>query len=850
MSDDAPAPSRARRVRDVFDAALSQPTGEVRSAYVRDACGDDLELFEDVRSLLEALERHGSTWGTAMPSVVAAELQQFVATPHRASTARLGTRIGAYDLVRIIGEGGMGAVFEGVRADDAFDKRVAIKFLRSGDAGELAVRRFRYERQILANLVHPNIAALLDGGVSDDGQPYIVMEFVDGTPITQFADAARLDVRERLTLLLQVCAAVQHAHANLVVHRDLKPGNILVTADGAVKLLDFGIARLLRENEGLDQLPPTLGGVIAFTPDYASPEQVRGLPVGTASDVYALGIIACELLTGRRPFDLRGALLPDLQRIICTTPPPAPSTLVDVQAPGGPRRRRQLAGDLDAILLQALRKEPERRYGTVAEFADELQRVLDGAPVRARRDAFGYRLGKFVRRRRVEVSAVALLVTTLAVGIATTRRAAVRAEQERLVAEEANRFLSVMLAAADPGYQGRDVTVRDVLDQAARDLVADSLAPPVEAQIRHTIGQTYYELGLTDSAAVHIQRAVALRSALYGEVDMRTSMSLSYLAAIAEQRGEWTRADSIAQRMLRIQRQLRPIDEGELATTYDAVARYTYSLGLLDSALALQQQGLVHRRRATDSASLDALPYTLVNLAVSYMNRDDYTQAQGYVQEALAAELRVHGDGSPMYGSILRLQSQVYDGLGKADSADRAIRASMTVLERTLGPEHPDYLRAVAVYALHRLEARDWETAARVSAQVVAAIGTHLPRSNLYAAASLQTLGLARAALGDTAEADRRLAQALALRREVLPDGHWLIAASESVMGHHLAMSGRWREGEPLLRGAVAALTASRGESAAPTRDAARRLSEALARQGDADEAARWRVQAGVDSSG
>jgi len=194
----------------------------------------------------------------------------------------------------------MGAVYEGVRADDQFQKRVALKFLRRGLEGDLAIRRFRYERQILAHLNHKNIAALLDGGVTPDGQPYIVMEFVDGRPITTFAAQHRLDVPQRLQLLRQVCAAVQHAHQHLVVHRDLKPGNILVAADGTVKLLDFGIARLLREGEGPDQLPPTQGGLHAFTPDYASPEQVRGLPVATSSDLYSLGVIACELLAGHR----------------------------------------------------------------------------------------------------------------------------------------------------------------------------------------------------------------------------------------------------------------------------------------------------------------------------------------------------------------------------------------------------------------------------------------------------------------------------------------------------------------------------------------------------------------------
>jgi eukaryotic-like serine/threonine-protein kinase len=844
MTDSFPSPSRFARVRELFDAALER-TGEERTRFLLEACAGDAPLHAEVTSLLQALERHVRSGEASVPSVVASEAV-FVGLGHQ---SLIGSRIGVYEVVRLIGEGGMGAVFEGVRADDQYRKRVALKFLKRGLAGELAMQRFRYERQILANLGHANIATLLDGGVTEDGQPYIVMEYVQGTPITHFADARALDVRARLGLLLQVCAAVQHAHSNLVVHRDLKPGNILVTEDGQVKLLDFGIARLLRESDESDQLPPTVGAVHALTPEYASPEQLRGMAVGTPSDVYSLGVVACELLAGQRPFDLRDRLLADVQAIVCTQPAPAPSSLPDNTTADGARRRRALQGDLDAILLQALRKEPERRYATAAQFADDLQRVLDGAPVAARRDALSYRLGKFLRRRRFEVAALSVVFLSLLGGIVSTSRAAARAERDQRVAEEANRFLSTMLAAADPGYQGADVTVRDMLAQAAQDVETEALSPEVEAQVRHTLGQTYYELGLYDSAAVHVEKAVALRERVYGEIDMRTSMSLSYLAALAEQRGELTKAESISRRMLRIQHALRPIDEGELATTYDNVARYVYGLGQLDSALALQRTGLVHRRRATDSSSMAALPYTLVNLAVSYMNRDDYRQAQQFVAEALDAEERVQGRESVTYGSIMRVYSQVYDGLGFPDSADARIRAAVAVLERAVGKEHPEYFRVLGVYAQLRVDAKDWPTAERVAREVVNAIGTHLPESNLYAAASLQNLGIARAAQGHVAEADDWLSRALALRRKMLPEGHWLIPASESVLGHHYAMTERLALGEPLMRQAITALTEARGESAQPTRLAAGRLAEALERHGQSDEAARWRVRATADST-
>ncbi|MCU0616395.1 MAG: serine/threonine protein kinase, partial [Gemmatimonadaceae bacterium] len=279
MADRVLTPDQHARVREIFDRALSLAAGAAREAFVTTTCADDPIVQAEVMSLLEALEQSAEDWQDAVPAVVARELQQVTDRWARPAPTRVGARIGAYELVRLVGEGGMGAVFEGARIDAAFEQRVAIKFLRRVDAGDLAQRRFRHERQILASLQHPNIAALFDGGVSEDGQLYLVMEFVDGTPITQYADERRLDLRARLGLLRQVCAAVQHAHGKLVVHRDLKPGNILVTHDGQVKLLDFGIARLLRDDLPEAAAPLTADGTVPFTPEYASPEQVRGLPV-------------------------------------------------------------------------------------------------------------------------------------------------------------------------------------------------------------------------------------------------------------------------------------------------------------------------------------------------------------------------------------------------------------------------------------------------------------------------------------------------------------------------------------------------------------------------------------------
>ena len=443
-------PDRFHSVRKIFDSALELSVTS-RSRHVAEATRHDPSLRDEVESLLAALDRAGST----LPHPFADDLEDALesdAAERDAPESYLGVRVGAYELVRRIGAGGMGVVYEAERADDQFNKRVAIKLLRRGVEGDLAVRRFRYERQILASLNHRNIASLLDGGVTSDGQPYFVMELVPGTPITTWCDQRRASVTERIEIFLQVCAAVQHAHQTLVVHRDLKPGNILVTDDGTVKLLDFGIARLLREQEGLDQLPPTQGGLRALTPEYASPEQIRGLPVGTPGDVYALGVVLYELLAGCRPLELDGMLLAEIEQIVCAQQPLPPSAairstfsqLVRERSVGALRAR--LEGDLDAIVLTALRKESHRRYGSVQRLADDLRNFLAGRPVTARPEGIGYRAAKVLRRRRVECLATSAVVLALAGALVMSARETALVARERAHAQEVTRRLTDVLA--------------------------------------------------------------------------------------------------------------------------------------------------------------------------------------------------------------------------------------------------------------------------------------------------------------------------------------------------------------------------------------------------------------------
>jgi len=405
------SPERWQQIKEVFQAALDLAPDE-RTAYVRGACASDPEALREVESLLASEQDSAGFLADSAEQLVPELLEE------EAPDALVGRRIGPYRIVREIGAGGMGTVYLAGRVDE-FRQQVALKLMRPGLDSRMVVSRFRHERQILASLDHPHIARLLDGGATEDRRPYFVMEYVEGVPIDQWCERRGLGVRERLALFCKVCSAVEYAHRNLVVHRDIKPGNILVGEDGAPKLLDFGIAKLMGGETAPAAVERTMAvteaGMRLMTPEYASPEQARGLPVTTATDVYSLGVVLYELLTGKMPYDFHTSSAAEREKTICETEPPLPSV-----AQSDARSARRLAGDLDNITLKALEKDPQRRYPSVEQLSEDIRRHLEGLPVTARPQTLVYRAGKFVRRNRTAVAAAALLVLSLAGGLVAT----------------------------------------------------------------------------------------------------------------------------------------------------------------------------------------------------------------------------------------------------------------------------------------------------------------------------------------------------------------------------------------------------------------------------------------------
>jgi serine/threonine protein kinase len=439
------------RVKVLFDEALKREPNQ-RSAFLDEACAGNAGLCAEVVSLLASFEGAGNFIEPPRPDRTPEH------PPERPVENMRTRRVGPYQLLRQIGHGGMGTVYLATRADEQYQKRVAVKVVRAGLETREIVRRVQQERQMLAALDHPNIVKLLDGGTTDEGLPFLVMDYVEGTPIDQYCDVHRLSTTERLQLFLNVCAAVQYAHQNLLVHRDLKPSNIVVTPTGVPKLLDFGIAKLLRPEFSPVAAAVTQTAERPMTLEYASPEQIRGEPITTSTDVYALGVMLYELLTGHSPYRVKTFAPLELERAVCDQEPEKPSTavtrteeregldgaaarplplkVISESREGTPEKlQKRLSGDLDMIVLMALRKEPQRRYASVEQFAEDLRRHLTGLPVRARKDTVGYRTSKFLTRHKVGVSAAALVVLTLLAGIVSTSWEAAVARRERARAE-------------------------------------------------------------------------------------------------------------------------------------------------------------------------------------------------------------------------------------------------------------------------------------------------------------------------------------------------------------------------------------------------------------------------------
>jgi eukaryotic-like serine/threonine-protein kinase len=833
MTGDAPW----SEIEELFDRAVALERGE-RAAFLDQACSDPA-VRREVESLLLADEQAAGFLDLPPPA------------PHA-----LDGRIGSYRLLRKLGEGETSSVYLAARDDEHYDQRVAIKLIRPGMDSQQILQRFHQERQILASLNHPNIARLFDGGTAPAGQPYFVMEFVDGQPLDVHCEQAHLSLARRLELFGTICQAVHFAHRNLVVHRDLKPGNILVAADGTPKLVDFGIAKLLDPDRIGVRVEPTATVARLMTPHYASPEQVQGKPVSTASDVYSLGVILYKLLTGQRPYEFGSQTLHEIERVVCETTPSPPSHVVrgrrrdrKVRLPRTAQQRAALRRvdrwprDLDNIVLMAMRKEPERRYASAQELADDVRRCLERRPVLARRDTFGYRLSSFVRRNPRAVGAAGLVfLSVLAGAIATTwqwRRAVAeqtRAETQRRTAEQTLDFVVELFRVPDSPVAVHEVTARELLERGTARLDGESRhAPEVRAALEHTLGVVFRNLGDYPRSAMLLEKAVTTRSSLPGrELDLAESLFQLGLSD-PKSGGKYT-AESVMRRALDIRLRLLGPDDLIVADTLEELAARIGDDTRESEAYHTRALKIRRRRSGPDDPRLIG---SIAGMAWQYSDSGRYDEAEALVAEGWQLHARARDNAQCHSGgdALLNVHTALRRRQGYYDDAERYADAMIDCMEREFGPDHvrvADYLSLrIGIWVDQGRYAEAEQLARRSLAKRRAQHG------DATAAVDNALWHLANVLFerDQLAEAVEHVTLALTLRKTAYDRVHDSVARSQMLFGDVKLASGDAGGAEAALRDALDIWDTIVGSDHPNIAQVKRRLAAALLAQGRLDEA-------------
>jgi eukaryotic-like serine/threonine-protein kinase len=777
-------PERWQQVKRLLEAALERQ-GSERKAFFNEVCAGDPELRSEVESLLAYEEEVNSFLEVPAVALQAKDLQN----PQQDQPEKF---IGAYQVLKRIGHGGMGDVFLAVRADDQYRKRVAIKLLRYGMDSEQVIARFRYERQILASLDHPNIGRLFDGGTTKGGLPYFVMEYIEGQSIHTYCDANKLTTVERLQLFQKVCSAVHYAHQNLIVHRDIKPGNILVTSDGTPKLLDFGIAKLLNPELYAHSMQPITINLHPMTPDYASPEQVKGQAVTTVSDVYSLGVLLYELLTGHRPYRVQNFTPQEIERVVCHQEPEKPSTAVNrcediVTADGAAkttltpesvsktregqpdRLRRKLEGDLDNIVLMAMRKEPNRRYISVEQFSEDIRRHLQGRPVIARQDTFSYRAGKFIKRNRVSVTvAVAFFVLLIASAFAITIQS-VRASRERDKAKQVSTFLVDLFKVSNPSEsRGNTITAREILDKGAEKIDGELQdQPEAQAMMMQTIGEVYISLGLFDSAIPLLERALKIRQEIFGNEDLTVAQSLNNLGVAKYRKADYGEAESLLREALRIRRKLLGNEHRDVAEALNGLGLVLFDLDRNTEAESLYREGLAMQRKLLGSEHQD-YAMGLNNLGLALYSQGEYAEAERMIKESLAIHRKVLGNEHNSVALNLSNIATTLQRQGKDTEAEEYFREAITINRKMLGDHHRELGAPLNGLAFVMINQGNFAEAEKLFREALAIFTNAVGEENPSVATVTDNLGFTLYSEGKYEEAGVMYRKALAMYRKVL----------------------------------------------------------------------------------
>ncbi len=848
---------RLQQVEELFHAALELDP-EARQGFLNEACDADRELRAEVEALLQAFAQSPEFIVASSPLI------GIQSDAGQRGAAQLGERLGPYRLLREIGRGGMGEVYLAVRDDDQYRKQVAIKLVRRGMDIDSIIRRFRHERQILAGLDHPNIARLLDGGTTEDGLPWLAMEYVEGEPIDAYCDRRQLSINERLKLFRTVCAAAHYAHQNLVVHRDLKPSNILVTKDGEPKLLDFGIAKILDPELYGQTAEQTLSVMKLMTPGYASPEQVKGETITTASDVYSLGVILYELLTGHRPYRIAGRSPHEVLRVVCEEEPVKPSLAVTrVEAKNGSdgsattpeevsrardeqpeRLRRRLAGDLDNIVLMALRKEPQRRYPSIEQFSEDVGRHLDGLPVTAGRGTFAYRSGKLVRRNKVLVAALALVMLSLLTGIILAMWQAREARQQAEIALQQrdnarainNLFRDFLLKGHAKGPHAKFI---EVFGELRKQIEEDTKSPrEFRNDVHFTLGQILMQRGDYNSAEPHVRAVRELSLELFGETHQRSINSIYHLGIIGWHQGNHEAAVKMIRQAIEMSR-LHHSESGALPHMLLDLGARLGNQGKVEEAEKLILEAREGFLKMEGPENQYAAANTLCNLGNLYLEYGQLDQAEKYYLEFLeqvrGLPAKYQANEAPFRLGVIAYHR------GDYRKAERLIEESEQMFSQRLEGAHPQVADFLHYLSSIHCRQKNYQRAEAEARRALDIRRRHHKPNEAYTVVALGQLSKVLISAGEVKKAAPYLREAMGAfhAAPVRNTGYWATAAG--LLGESLTMLRRYDEAERFLNEGYKHHYSECGETCPGRIEARQRLARLYEAWGKPERAARFR---------
>ncbi|PYK25757.1 MAG: hypothetical protein DME59_09555 [Verrucomicrobia bacterium] len=838
---------RAERLAELVKSAVERGP-ERRAAFLEEECRSDPAMQAEIASLLQ--QQEGVSRFIEVPALhLAAE--SFLGQ----GALSAGQIIGHYEIVSLIGSGGMGEVY--LAQDRQLDRRVALKLIRRGLNSEDIIRHFKREEHLLASLNHPNIAQLYGSGLTADGVPFFVMEYVEGQRLDDYCNERKLETKERLQLFRKVCSAVTYAHQRLVIHRDLKPANVRVTAEGEPKLLDFGIAKLIEvENAQSSSMTLTLQGVM--TPEYASPEQVRGESMTTASDVYSLGVVLYELLTGQRPYRLTSRRPEELSRAITEQTPARPSSIV-VAAPPPPekpgpdrrrgRRRHELRGDLDNIVLMAMRKEPARRYESAAQFSADIQRHLEELPVVARKDTFTYRASKFIRRHRVAAAAAFLILISLVGGIIATTWQAQAARHEKAKAEDVKNALVRMLNYSNPvvfsPQNNGQKTVKEILDETAKQLENGEFSnqPEIKVELEQIIAECYYGQGNYALASKHTEEYLDLHRKLYGENNIKTLAASEQRAFMLFSEGKLTASEKDYRKILPLMRNEERkgnIKAENLAGALDNFGYLRRTQGDSKEAELSFRESLALSSQMPKE-SLYIIGPTRSTLASTLADQGRFEEALQTAREAVAEYRQRAETDTPNFSFTLTVLGGFLTEKGDYAEADANLRGAEVIQRKFLNPSSlwlGDNLRNQAIS--YYQQGRYAESLSKVTEALRIYRESFGPYYDNYPTALIIN-GLILAKTGQPQEGEKILREAVKIRTDLLPKGHYWVALTNSALGECLTIEKRYNEAEPLLLESYESLKSSQGANNPRTQLALQRLITLYENWGKLDRARAYR---------